>query len=269
MRTDVLQLRAVQSELFKMLHFDEIVFGPIRSRRLGASLGVNILPTKGKLCNFDCVYCECGWNKDGVSDKRFPCLAEVEEALEKKLADLAGESVPVDSITFSGNGEPTINPDFASIVDVTIRLRDKFYPSAKISVLSNATMLGNDKVLDALMKVDNPILKIDASSDELIAKINKPQGSYSLDKVVEKMRTFNGDFVLQTMFLKSDAFDAQKNGALERWIEIVRELKPREVMVYTIDRETPDKSLQKCSVEQMREYVSPLLEEGYNVQIRG
>ncbi len=252
-----------------MLHFDEIVFGPISSRRLGSSLGVNVLPTRGKLCNFDCIYCECGWNKDGKSDKHFPSLSDVEAALQVKLEGLAKNGVEVDSITFSGNGEPTLNPDFASIVDVTIRLRDQYFPSAKISVLSNATMLGREDILKALMRVDNPILKIDASSDELIAKINKPQGSYSLDKVVEKMRTFNGDFVLQTMFLKSDAFDAQKNGALERWIEIVRELKPREVMVYTIDRETPDKSLQKCSVEQMREYVSPLLEEGYNVQIRG
>lgn len=252
-----------------MLHFDEIVFGPIHSRRLGSSLGVNVLPTKGKLCNFDCIYCECGWNKDGVSDKRFPCLSEVEAALEKKLSDLAGENVPVDSITFSGNGEPTINPDFASIVEMTIRLRDKYYPSAKISVLSNATMLGNDKVLDALKKVDNPILKIDASSDELIAKINKPQGNYSLDRVIEKMKTFKGDFVLQTMFLRSEIFDALNPCALKRWIDIVRELKPREVMVYTIDRETPDKSLSKCSVEQMQEFVRPLLEDGYNVQIRG
>lgn len=252
-----------------MLHFDEIVFGPIRSRRLGSSLGVNVLPTKGKLCNFDCIYCECGWNKDGVSDKRFPRVAEVEAALEKRLTELAKEGVPVDSITFSGNGEPTINPDFAAIVDATVRLRNQFYPSAKISVLSNATMLGRDDVFEALKRVDNPILKIDASSDELIARINKPQGSYSLRSVVEKLKAFDGNFVLQTMFLHSMDFDAQEADALARWIEIVREVRPREVMVYTIDRETPDKSLGKCSVEEMTEYVRPLIEEGFNVQIRG
>lgn len=252
-----------------MLHFDEIVFGPIRSRRLGSSLGVNVLPTKGKLCNFDCIYCECGWNKDGVSDRRFPCLAEVEEALERRLSELSKENIQVDSITFSGNGEPTINPDFAAIVDATVRLRNQFYPSAKISVLSNATMLGRDDVFAALQKVDNPILKIDASSDQLITKINKPQGIYSLNKVVGKLKAFEGNFVLQTMFLHSDEFEAQEPDALAGWIDIVRELRPREVMVYTIDRETPDKSLGKCSVEEMAEYVRPLVEEGFNVQIRG
>ena len=252
-----------------MLHFDEIVFGPIRSRRLGSSLGVNVLPTKGKLCNFDCIYCECGWNKDGVSDKHFPRLAEVEAALEKRLAELAQDGIPVDSITFSGNGEPTINPDFAAIVDATVSLRNQYYPSAKISVLSNATMLGRVDVFEALKKVDNPILKIDASSDELISKINKPQGAYSLSKVVESLKAFGGNFVLQTMFLRSEEFDAQEANALAAWIEIVRELKPREVMVYTIDRETPDKTLRKYSVEEMQEFVGPLVNEGYNVQIRG
>ena len=252
-----------------MLHFDEVVFGPIRSRRLGSSLGVNVLPTKGKLCNFDCIYCECGWNKDGVSDKRFPHLAEVEAALEKRLAELAEEGVSVDSITFSGNGEPTINPDFAAIVDATVRLRNHFYPSAKISVLSNATMLDREEVFEALKKVDNPILKIDASSDELIARINKPQGVYSLSRVVERLKAFDGNFVLQTMFLRSDEFNAQEADALTAWIEIVRELKPREVMVYTIDRETPDKTLRKYSVEEMQEFVRPLVDEGFNVQIRG
>ena len=252
-----------------MLHFDEIVFGPRRSRRLGSSLGVNVLPTKGKLCNFDCIYCECGWNKDGVSDKRFPCLAEVEAALEKRLAELSQDDVPVDSITFSGNGEPTINPDFSAIVDAAVRLRNRFYPSAKISVLSNATMLGREDVFEALKKVDNPILKIDASSDELISKINKPQGAYSLSKVIERLKAFDGNFVLQTMFLRSEDFNAQEADALAAWIEIVRDLKPREVMVYTIDRETPDKTLRKYSVEEMQAFVRPLVDDGFNVQIRG
>ena len=252
-----------------MLHFDEIVFGPIRSRRLGSSLGVNVLPTKGKLCNFDCIYCECGWNKDGMSDKRFPRLAEVKEALQRKLEALSQEGTEVDSITFSGNGEPTLNPDFAAIVDATVSLRDRFYPSAKISVLSNATMLGREDVFDALRKVDNPILKVDASSDELIAKINKPLGAYSLEKVIDRLKTFDGDFVLQTMFLHSDEFATHSAEALKKWIEIVRQVRPREVMVYTIDRETPDKSLRKCSVEEMAEFVRPLVEEGFNVQIRG
>lgn len=252
-----------------MLHFDEIVFGPIRSRRLGSSLGVNLLPLEGKLCNFDCVYCECGWNKDGRSDGRFPQLKDIEAALEKKMSDAASEGVAIDSITFSGNGEPTIHPDFPKVIDMTLKLRDRYFPHAKVSVLSNATMVSRKEVADALMRVDNPILKIDASSDELIQKINKPAGSYRLAEVVESLKAFKGNFVLQTMFLKSPDFDMVTTEALKGWMDIVRELRPREIMVYTIDRETPDKSLGKYTVEQMTDMVRPLMDEGFEIQIRG
>ena len=252
-----------------MLHFDEIVFGPIFSRRLGSSLGVNLLPSKGKLCNFDCVYCECGWNKDGKGDGKFPRLPEIEKALEEKMSRAAAEGTGIDSITFSGNGEPTMHPDFPEVIDVTIRLRDIYFPDAKVSVLSNATLIGRKAVADALMKVDNPILKIDASSDELIRRINKPVGSYSLAEVVENLMRFDGRFVLQTMFLRSPEFDTVSDEALGAWMDIVRKLKPREIMVYTIDRETPDKSLGKYTVEEMTEMVQPLIDEGYSIQIRG
>ena len=252
-----------------MLHFDDIVFGPIFSRRLGSSLGVNILPSKGKLCNFDCVYCECGWNKDGIAERRFPRLQEVEEALTEKISRAAEEGTPIDSITFSGNGEPTMNPDFPEIIDVTLRLRDRYFPSAKVSVLSNATLIGRKPVAEALMRVDNPILKIDASSDSLIRSINKPSGTYKLHEILENLRQFRGDFILQTMFLKSPDFDTASPEALSAWIEIVRDLKPRQVMVYTIDRETPDKSLEKYTVDEMAAFVKPLTDEGFDVQIRG
>ena len=252
-----------------MLRFEDIVFGPIRSRRLGSSLGVNILPAHGKICNFDCVYCECGWNKDGLEDRRYPGYEEVAAALESGLSELSKNGTPVDSITFSGNGEPTMNPDFALIIDKTIQLRDRFYPEAKVSVLSNATLINRQSVFEALRKVDNPIMKLDASSDELIEKINKPTGTYSLEKVVEGLKAFNGEFILQTMFLKSDEFDTTTSGALERWMEIVRRLNPREIMVYTIDRETPDKSLGKYTVEQMTAMVQPLIDEGFTIQVRG
>ncbi len=264
-----LQRKAVQKELFKMLHFDDIVFGPIFSRRLGSSLGVNILPSKGKFCNFDCVYCECGWNKDGVAERIFPRIDEVEAALEEKMSKASREGVPVDSITFSGNGEPTLNPDFPKIIDATLRCRDKYFPAAKVSVLSNATLVGRKSVADALRKIDNPILKIDASSDELIMQMNKPAGPYSLAKIVESLMAFEGNFVLQTMFLKSVEFDTTEPKALEAWMQIVRRLKPRELMVYTIDRETPDKSLEKYTVEEMQAFVQPLIDEGFKIQIRG
>ena len=252
-----------------MLRFEDIVFGPIQSRRLGASLGVNLLPAHGKICNFDCVYCECGWNKDGRDDKKLPGYEEVSNALESRLKQLSENGTIVDTITFSGNGEPTMNPDFPQIIDKTLQLRDKFYPHAKVSVLSNATLIAREAVFQALCKVDNPIMKIDASSDQLIGKINKPAGSYNLDDIVEGLKRFDGNFILQTMFLRSEDFDTVADGALERWMDIVRELRPREVMVYTIDRETPQSNLQKYSVEQMQEMVRPLVEEGFKVQVRG
>lgn len=248
---------------------EETVFGPIKSRRLGSSLGINLLPQNGKICNFDCIYCECGWNKDGRDDKVIPTAEDLRKALESKLKECAENSTPIDSITFSGDGEPTLNPDFAEIIDITLELRDKYYPKAVVSVLSNATRIGRDDVFNALRKVDNPILKIDAPTEELAKRINRPACDYWVSQVVEDLRMFEGDFVLQTMFLKSDDFDSSSPEVLEGWMKIVRDLHPREVMVYTIDRETPQKGLQKFTVAQMRELVQPLVDEGFNIQIRG
>lgn len=266
---ETLQRKAVQKDLYKMLHFDDIVFGPIHSRRLGSSLGVNILPSKGKLCNFDCIYCECGWNKDGAQDRTLPSLDDIRAALTEKVSSLAAEGIPVDSITFSGNGEPTVHPDFPAVVDIVLELRDRYYPAALVSVLSNATMIGRENVREALKKIDNPILKIDASNDALIAAINKPVGTYRLDDIITWLKDFNGDFVLQTMFLRSPDFDLSEPEQIKAWMDIVREVSPREIMVYTIDRETPDKSLGKYSVEEMEALTAPLVKEGFKVQVRG
>ncbi len=246
---------------------EELVFGPIFSRRLGSSLGINVLPEKGKICNFDCIYCECGWNKDGRGDTRLPVAAELREALAAKLTECLEEGTPIDSITFSGDGEPTLNPDFPQMVGDVIRLRDLYYPSAKVSVLTNATRLGRKEVFDALRKVDNPILKLDAVTTADAKIINRPQGRYSTDAVIRNMEKFKGDFVLQTMFLRSPDFDSADT--VGEWMDIVRSLRPREVMVYTIDRETPAQGLQKYTAEQMRELVLPLIEEGFNIQIKG
>ena len=248
---------------------EETVFGPIKSRRLGNSLGINLLPVNGKLCNFDCIYCECGWNKDGRGDTRLPKAAEVHEALEAKLKQLVKEGVPVDSITFSGDGESTLNPDFPQIIDDTLALRDRYCPSAKVSVLSNATRVHRPEVFAALRKVDNPIMKIDAPTNALVRKINLPAPGYDVDRVVEALKQFDGDFVLQTMFLKSKDFDSSSPEVLNGWMDIVRMLKPREVMAYTIDRPTPEAGLQKFTVEEMRGFLNPLIREGFNVQIKG
>lgn len=248
---------------------EETVFGPIHSRRLGRSLGINLLPEKGKICNFDCIYCECGWNRDGLGDKLIPSAAKVRNDLENKLTELMLEGTPIDSITFSGDGEPTLNPEFPRIIDDTLFLRDAYYPSAKVSVLSNASRVHIPEVFEALRKVDNPILKIDAPTDELVARINQPAPGYSLSRVIEALERFEGNFVLQTMFLKSKDFDSASPEVLEGWMGIVRRLKPRKVMVYTIDRPTPEQGLEAFSVEKMRTLVKPLIDEGFRIDIKG
>ena len=248
---------------------EDTVFGPIHSRRLGASLGVNVLPRNGKLCNFDCIYCECGWNRDGRGDRVLPTAEEVEAALEEKLRECSEAGTKIDSITFSGDGEPTLHPDFARIIDGTLALRDRFFPEAKVSVLTNATRLGREEVFSALRKVDNPILKLDAPTDALCRKINGAPATYRVQDVVDGMARFEGNFVLQTMFLRGPEFDSSSPEVLLPWMEIVRKVRPREVMVYTIDRETPAKGLEKISVEEMTSLVTPLLAEGFKIQIRG
>ena len=252
-----------------MLRFSDIVFGPVHSRRLGSSLGVNLLPRDGKLCNFDCIYCECGWNRDGRSGGGMPDVSMVRAAMEDRFKTLASEGVKVDSVTFSGNGEPTLNPDFPAIIDATVELRDRYLPGAVISVLSNATTVYRPEVVEALMKTDNPILKIDAPDDSGALRINRPYPGYHVAETVRSLGRFNGNFILQTMFLRGDGCDPADPAWISGWMEIVRQLHPREVMVYTIDRETPEKRLEKLTVEEMTELVKPLIDSGFNIQIRG
>lgn len=248
---------------------EELVFGPIHSRRLGASLGINLLPTKGKLCNFDCIYCECGFNRDGRGDTAIPSASDLKAALSLKLEECERDGVRIDSITFSGDGEPTLNPDFPEIIDITLSLRDRYYPSAKVSVLSNATRVFKKDVFKALRKVDNPILKIDAPTDSLVSLINRPTFDYSIEKTVSALEQFDGDFILQTMFLRSRYFDSSSPEVLDGWMKIVRRLHPREIMVYTLDRPAPEEGLEKFSVQEMTELVKPLIDEGFKIQIKG
>ena len=249
-----------------MLRFDDIVFGPIHSRRLGSSLGINLLPRDGKLCNFDCVYCECGWNRDGLStDARLPQPSELRAALEAKLLECREAGTGIDSITFSGNGEPTLNPDFPEMVDIVLELRDRYCPGAVVSVLSNATSAGDPAIADALRKVDNPILKLDAPDNRGVELVNRPAFPYDIDKIVDALKAFGGNFILQTMFLRWDGYDTAEG--LEKWMDIVRSLHPRSIMVYSLDRETPQSGLRRYSAEEMAAMVRPLVEEGFKVQI--
>ncbi len=249
---------------------EETVFGPIFSRRLGSSLGINLLPEKGKICNFDCIYCECGWNRDGRNDTVLPTAAKVRGDLERMLQRLAKENTPVDSITFSGDGEPTLNPEFPQIIDDTLRLRNQYYPHAKVSVLSNATRVHIPEIFNALRRVDNPIMKIDAPTNELVEKINMPAPGYDIHRVIEALKQFEGNFVLQTCMLRGNGFDSACPEVILPMMDIVRLLKPREWMVYTIDRATPMQGLEKFSPQEMKALVQPIIDEGITkVQIKG
>lgn len=244
---------------------EELVFGPIHSRRLGSSLGINLLPRTGKLCNFDCIYCECGWNRDGRTAEPLPAVSDLQETLEATLRDCLEKGTGIDSITFSGDGESTLHPCFGEMIDVTLSLRDRFFPEAKVSVLSNATRLGDEKVFQALRKVDNPILKLDAPTPALAALVNKPVGKYDPAFIVKALESFEGDFILQTMFLRSDNFDSASQQVLGPWKDIVRHLRPRQVMVYSLDRETPQKGLVKYDREKLQNLVKDLTDEGINI----
>lgn len=250
--------------------FENIIFGPVSSRRLGVSLGVNLLPQHGKFCNFDCIYCECGWNNERRDDRTLPTAEQVEDALETVLRERHESGQPLDSITFSGNGEPTLHPDFPRIIDSVLALREKYFPNAKVSVLSNATMIHRPQIASALKKVDNPILKLDSSDSDMVKLVNNPQQSdYSIDRVIEGMKGFNGNFVLQSILFKGSGRDMLEDSLIEGWYDIVRQTRPREIMLYTIDRDTPEAGLTKISVQEMERVAAVLVKEGFTVQIRG
>ncbi|NDV80583.1 radical SAM protein [Bacteroides sp. 51] len=246
--------------------FDTPIFGPVHSRRLGVSLGINLLPADGKVCSFDCIYCECGYNSDFKTKSKLPTREEVHIALENKLQDMQANGPAPDVFTFAGNGEPTIHPHFAEIIDDTLALRDKYFPNAKVSVLSNAAHINRPAVFDALNKVDNNILKLDTVDEDYIRLVDRPVAKYSLSDVIEHLKAYNGNCIIQTMFLKGmykgkDVDNTSDNYVLP-WIEAVKEIAPRQVMIYTIERETPDHDLLKASREELDRIVSLLKKEG-------
>ena len=246
--------------------FPSIVYGPIRSRRLGVSLGVNLMPTDAKLCSFDCVYCECGWNQP-VLHPQLPTRQQVREALNSQLSTLNSQ---LDVITFSGNGEPTMHPDFLGIIQDTCALRDQFCPSAKVSVLSNSTQLGRVEVVQALKLCDNRILKLDSAIDATMRLIDKPVNPHlTVAQVMEWLQQFDGDFTLQTCFLRGDyhgqVIDNTTPQELDAWYDMVERLNPKQVMIYVIDRATPLKTLEKIPAQKMEQIAVPLREKGIDV----
>lgn len=246
--------------------FPSPIFGPVKSRRLGVSLGINLLPGDGKVCTFDCIYCECGFNATHRSRTPLPTRQQVTEALELQLQKMQSEGTAPDVLTFAGNGEPTIHPQFAEIIDDTLALRNKYFPQAKVSVLSNSTMITRPAVFNALKKVDNNILKLDTVDPEYISLVDRPNAAYKLQDIIERMQQFDGKAVIQTMFLKGmvDGRSVDNTGDeyVLPWLETIKKIAPREVMIYTIDRETPQEGLQKATHEELDRIVALLQKEG-------
>ena len=254
--------------------FDQIIFGPVKSRRLGVSLGVNLLPTDSKVCSFDCIYCECGWTPKKRERKAvLPSRVEVRQKMVEKLTEMVANNELPDVITFAGNGEPTLHPEFEGIIEDTIELRDQLTPKARIAVLSNATMLHKPAVVRALLKVDDNIQKLDSAFEETIRRIDCPASNFKLTQVVEGLKAFDGNVIVQTLFLKGkfkgEIIDNTTEEELSAWLKLIAEIRPSQVMIYTIDRDTPAAGLEKVKLEELQEIAERVRAIGFEVQVSG
>lgn len=251
--------------------FHSTIFGPIHSRRLGTSLGINLTPNDGKVCTFDCLYCEAGFNAQGVGTTGLPPRALVAEMLENKLSELKAQGVTPDVITFSGNGEPTLHPEFAGIIDDTLALRDKYFSEAKVSVLTNSTRIDVPDVVDALKKVDNNILKLDSVVESTMRKMDRPVSrQFTVEKLIDELKQFRGEGIIQTMLLRGEyegkKVDNTTREELEALARAYKEISPREVMLYSIDRQTPAEHLEKIGHEELVRIAAYFREQGIKIQ---
>jgi wyosine [tRNA(Phe)-imidazoG37] synthetase (radical SAM superfamily) len=255
--------------------FDEIIFGPVKSRRLGVSLGINLLPTKRKICNFNCIYCECGWTQDiEKAVSHLPSRKEVYSALEKKLSELKEKNLAPDVITYAGNGEPTLHPEFSGIIDDSITLRDKYFKKTRIAVLSNATTISNPLIKAALLKVDQNILKLDSAFDSTIKRHNQPRVNINAGELIKNLIGFNGKVIIQTLFLRGmhngKAIDNTTPVEINAWLKAIKRIKPSEVMIYTISRDTPeDSSLIKVPLNELKVIAGLVESIGIRTQVSG
>ncbi|MCL3780017.1 radical SAM protein [Prolixibacteraceae bacterium JC049] len=250
--------------------FDKTIFGPVISRRLGVSLGVNLLPNDSKICSFDCIYCECGLNPKGdKTNSGLPSREQVAQLLEEKLKQMQAEKQLPDVITFAGNGEPTLHPDFEGVIDDTLALRDQFAPKARVAVLSNSTRLKNSNVVNALLKVDDNILKLDSAIPKTVEIMNCPNGHFSIEEVVKQLSQFNGQLIIQTMFLKgtynNQPFDNTTDEEVTEWLRLLEIIRPEKVMIYSIARDTPIETLEKISSEKITEIAELARKKGFIV----
>lgn len=254
--------------------YTSTIFGPIHSRRLGSSLGINLMPSDGKICSFDCLYCEAGFNAQGPGTSGLPTRRQVAEALEAKLVQMKAEGTPLDVMTFSGNGEPTLHPDFEGVIDDTIRLRDKYFPDVKISVLTNSTRLGSDSVCRALRRIENNIMKLDSAIAATVELIDRPAPGFDVDVTIERLASFGGEGIVQTMICRGEhngaTVDNSTAAEVDALIEAYRRIGPREVMLYTIDRPTPEVNLRRVDRPTLDAIAARITAEtGITVQVSG
>lgn len=254
--------------------FDEIVFGPVMSRRLGVSLGMNLMPVNRKVCSFDCIYCECGLNGQlGDKDGKIPDRVTVKTQLEKKLKSMLSDQLKPDVITFAGNGEPTLHPEFKGVIDDTIELRNNYCPEARIAVLSNASRLHKEDVVEALLKVDDNIQKLDSGLKETILRLDQPNYPFNLDLTINQLSNFNGQVIIQTMFVAGEVdgqiIDNTTEADITAWLDALEKIKPSKVMIYTIERDTPYNSLKKVPLEKLKEIAQLAENKGHEVSVSG
>jgi wyosine [tRNA(Phe)-imidazoG37] synthetase (radical SAM superfamily) len=252
--------------------FDKIIFGPVKSRRLGVSLGINLLPTGCKVCNFNCIYCECGWNTpEEIKNHVLPSRYDVYQALEQKLQEMKDNNEKPDVITFAGNGEPTVHPAFPSIIDDTIELRNTYFPDARISVLSNSTNINKNHIVEALKKVDQNILKLDSGIQSTIQVLNQPVGKLNIESLLENLRRFEGKVIIQTLFTRGIHnginVDNTTDTELKAWVESIKYIHPEKVMIYTIERNTPLSGLQKITEDELNKIALHIKDLGIEVQV--
>lgn len=237
------------------------------------SLGVNLSPNDGKVCSFDCLYCEAGFNSQGSGTTGLPPRENVRRDLEKKLKEMSDKGDTLDVITFSGNGEPTLHPDFPGIIDDTMELRDRYFPKAKVSVLSNSTRIFTPSVAEALKRVDNNILKLDSGIEPTMRLIDQPVSKeFTVEKVVEGLKQFHDNAIIQTMILRGEhggkKIDNTTDEEVEALIKAYKEIKPREVMLYSLDRSTPEEKLVKVEKDELEKIGKRIAEEaGVKVQV--
>ena len=251
--------------------FDKHVFGPVKSRRLGNSLGINLLSTHYKVCDFDCIYCECGWTHHKPDSKKFIEKQKFIQLLETKLSQLERDKIPVDYITYAGNGEPTLHPYFLEIAKKVSELRDQYFPKCSIALLSNGSTLSKEKIKASFAYIEDVILKIDAGHQQLFQLINRPNEHLQLDDICNNMVNLQGNFIAQSMFLKGNAdgveFDNSDQKVVAKWKEKIQMLRPKYVQIYSISRDTPLESIQPISKERLQNIAEQLENMGIHAEV--